>query len=226
MSASPERAIWLQLTVRNRRIRFMGNLRRKSAGYVSGTLRYEILKRAKHRCELCGISAELKALEVDHIIPRNKGGTDDTSNFQALCYSCNAMKRDRDDTDFRDIASHYDDRSAGCIFCEAKDSLIVAENELCFAIRDGYPVTPEHSLIIPRRHVANYFNLYQPTINATVSLLNEVKAQIIGRDVQVTGFNVGINIGQDAGQSISHVHVHLIPRRRGDTQNPKGEYVA
>ena len=78
--------------------------RRKSAGYIKGTIRYEVLKRAKFRRELCGGSADEKALEVDHIVPRNNGGTDDLSNFQSLCYSCNAMKRDRDDTDFRGIA--------------------------------------------------------------------------------------------------------------------------
>jgi ATP adenylyltransferase len=78
--------------------------RKKSSGYISGTIRYEVLKRARFRCELCGISAEDKALEVDHILPRNHGGQDDLSNFQALCYSCNAMKRDRDDTDFRGMA--------------------------------------------------------------------------------------------------------------------------
>lgn len=66
--------------------------RRRSAGYISGTLRYEVLKTAKFRCELCGISAEEKALE-DHIVPRNQGGTDDLSNLQALCYSCNSTLR-------------------------------------------------------------------------------------------------------------------------------------
>lgn len=75
--------------------------RKLSAGYVSGTLRYEVLKGAKFRCELCGVPADEKALEVDHIIPRNLGGSDDSSNLQALCYSCNSMKRDRDSTDFR-----------------------------------------------------------------------------------------------------------------------------
>jgi len=77
--------------------------RKRSAGYISGTLRYEVLKTAKGRCELCGISMEEKALEVAHIIPRNHGGSDDISNLQALCYSCNAMKRDRDATDFRAV---------------------------------------------------------------------------------------------------------------------------
>ena len=89
--------------------------RRKSSGYISGTLRYEILKRAKFRCELCGISAEQKALEVDHILSRNNGGSDEQSNLQALCYSCNAMKRDRDDTDFRQMNNSYEYREDDCI---------------------------------------------------------------------------------------------------------------
>lgn len=91
--------------------------RRKSSGAISGSIKYEILKRAKHRCELCGISAEERAREVDHIVPRNLGGSDDQSNLQALCYSCNAMKRDRDDTDFREVRKSYDHREQDCIFC-------------------------------------------------------------------------------------------------------------
>ena len=129
--------------------------RRKSVGYVPGTQRYEVLKRARYRCELCGTSAEHKALEVDHIIPRNKGGTDDVFNFQALCYSCNATKRDRDDTDFRGMAVRYADRDSNCLFCKIEPERVIAENELCFAIRDGHPVSPHHTLIIPKRHVAN-----------------------------------------------------------------------
>ncbi len=66
--------------------------RRVSIGYISGTLKYEVLKRARFRCELCGVSADEKALEADHIVPRNHGGTGDLTNLQALCYSCNAMK--------------------------------------------------------------------------------------------------------------------------------------
>ena len=91
--------------------------RRKSAGYISGSIRYNVLKDAKFRCVLCGVSADTKALEVDHIIPRNKGGTDDISNLQALCYSCNAMKRDKDSTDFRKVRESYEDREEGCLFC-------------------------------------------------------------------------------------------------------------
>lgn len=196
--------------------------RRKSTGYVSGTLRYEILKRARYRCELCGVSAEHKALEIDHIVPRNHGGADDPHNLQALCYSCNAMKQDRDATDFRGMAGKYAERQTGCVFCEIPTERIVASNELCIAFRDMYPVTPLHTLIIPRRHVADYFELFQPERNAVSQLLDELRTKIGAEDPCVTGFNIGINSGKSAGQTVFHCHVHLIPRREGDVANPEG----
>ena len=196
--------------------------RRKSSGYISGTIRYEILKRAKFRCELCGISAEQKALEVDHIIPRNRGGTDDQSNLQALCYSCNAMKRDRDTTDFREVNTSYDHRESGCIFCEMPSERVIAENELAYAILDAFPVTEGHTLIIPKRHVSDFFSLYQPERNAMQRLLEEQRQNILNADSTVTGFNIGNNVGEDAGQTVMHCHTHLIPRRRGDVEEPRG----
>ena len=196
--------------------------RRKSSGYISGSIRYQVLTRAKSRCELCGIPNDQKALEVDHIIPRNKGGSDDTSNLQALCYSCNAMKRDRDDTDFRQVAQSYGDREDGCLFCEVSKQRIISENELCYVVRDFYPVTKDHTLVIPKRHVSDFFDLYQPERNAVHSLLDQQRILIQETDETVTAFNVGINSGEDAGQSIFHCHYHLIPRRKGDTENPRG----
>ena len=196
--------------------------RRKSSGYISGTIRYEILKRAKFRCELCGISAEQKALEVDHIIPRNHGGTDDQSNLQALCYSCNAMKRDRDTTDFREVNTSYDHRESGCIFCEMPSERVIAENELAYAILDAFSVTEGHTLIIPKRHVSDFFSLYQPERNAMQRLLEEQRQNILNADSTVTGFNIGNNVGEDAGQTVMHCHTHLIPRRRGDVEEPRG----
>jgi diadenosine tetraphosphate (Ap4A) HIT family hydrolase len=196
--------------------------RRHSAGYIPGTQRYEVLKRAHYRCELCGVSAEDKALEVDHIIPRNKGGTDDSSNFQALCYSCNATKRDRDDTDFRGMALRYEDRISDCAFCTLKPDRIIAENELCFAIRDGHPVSNLHTLIIPKRHVSDFFELYQPEINAVYTLLRQARVEITKIDSQVTGFNIGANIGVDGGQTVFHAHMHVIPRRHGDVEHARG----
>jgi diadenosine tetraphosphate (Ap4A) HIT family hydrolase len=98
----------------------------------------------------------------------------------------------------------------------------VAENHLCFAIRDKHPVSPHHTLIIAKRHVVEFFELYQPELNAAYALLHTVKAEVTLVDQQVTGFNVGVNIGQDAGQTIMHAHVHLMPRRQGDVKNPRG----
>ena len=195
--------------------------RKKSSGYISGTKRYEVLKRARFRCELDGVSAEEKALEVDHIVPRNKGGSDDLSNLQALCYSCNASKRDRDDTDFRGIAESYNHRAQGCCFCDI-ESRVIADRELAVAILDQHPVTRLHTLIIPKRHVSDYFDLHQPERNTIDQLLHDRKQAIEDEDDTVTGFNVGMNCGEDAGQTVSHAHIHLIPRRRRDVENPAG----
>ena len=125
--------------------------RRKSKGYVSGTVRYEVLKKAKYKCELCGISADIKALEVDHILPRSNGGSDDITNFQALCYSCNATKRDRDDTDLRGIVDSYNDREDNCLFCTIELWRIIDENELAYVIKDAFPVTDRVDILYSRR---------------------------------------------------------------------------
>jgi ATP adenylyltransferase len=202
-----------------------GNLyqhRTNASVYVSGTIRYEVLKRAKRRCELCGISADKKALEVDHIIPRSHGGSDDISNFQSLCYSCNSMKSNRDNTDFRDVLNSYEDREKGCLFCEIPKNKVIDENELAYVIRDGFPVTNYHSLIIPKRHVADYFELGQPEINAVNQLLQNTRTRLLEIDSTISGFNIGINSGESAGQTIFHCHIHLIPRRDGDVKEPRG----
>lgn len=196
--------------------------RSSADGYVPGSVRYQVLKRAKYRCELCGAHEDQAALHVDHIVPRAKGGSDDISNCQSLCVTCNTSKRDRDDTDFRAVLASYEERAEACVFCELPTERIIAENELCVAIRDGFPVTPMHTLIIPKRHVADYFDLYQPEMNAIHAMLAEQRSLTAAADDTVTGFNVGVNAGSDAGQTIFHVHVHLIPRRAGDVEQPRG----
>ena len=155
-------------------------------------------------------------------MPRSRGGSDDISNFQALCYSCNAMKRDRDDTDFRGVNESYDHREADCFFCEAEQERIIAENELSYAIRDGFPVTKLHTLVLPKRHVVTYFELSQAEVNATNQLLSEIKSNIEQADATVSGFNIGMNNGESSGQTLFHCHIHLIPRRDGDVKNPRG----
>jgi ATP adenylyltransferase len=193
--------------------------RRRSAGYVSGTLRYEVLKNAKRRCELCGVPAEERALEVD---PRIKGGRDEISNLQALCYRCNAMKRDRDDTDFRAVRLAYEHREVECPFCSAEDQTILLQNSLAVVVRDRYPVSEWHLLVIPKRHTADYFNLGTAEVRACQQLLTEARNFILKQDSTVLGFNVGINSGAATGQTVMHSHIHLIPRREGDNPNPRG----
>ena len=196
--------------------------RTQSSGYISGRTRYQVLKRAKFHCELCGISADKKALEVDHIIPRNKGGSDDISNLQCLCYSCNSMKGDTDDTDFRVIRESYDNRDPSCVFCNPQRDIWLSENELAYAITDKYPVTGGHILIIPKRHLSDYFDLGQAEINACTSLLQEQQQATKQSDDTIDGFNVGINVGPTAGQTVMHCHIHLIPRRQGDVTDSFG----
>jgi ATP adenylyltransferase len=199
--------------------------RRRGHRPISGSIRYEVLSRAKFRCELCGISADEKNLEIDHIFPKSLGGKDDITNYQALCYSCNAAKRNTDDTDFRQYKTLYDQKVEKCLFCDVQltdRSRIVDENNLAYVIRDGFPVTEGHSLFIPKRHAKDYFELTQAETNAINALMAKQKLLIEESDASVDGFNIGMNCGETAGQTVFHCHVHLIPRRKGDVENPRG----
>jgi len=95
-------------------------------------------------------------------------------------------------------------------------------HELVFAIPDGYPVTPLHTLIIPKRHASTFFELGQAEINACTFLVKDQKNRIEDEDHSVDGFNIGMNNGVSAGQTINHWHMHLIPRRTGDVDDPRG----
>ena len=196
--------------------------RSKASGYISGSIRWQVLERAKSRCEACGISNNDKAIEVDHIIPRSLGGKDDLSNFQALCYSCNSMKKNKSKTNFKTIKNSYNKREKNCLFCNIKQKDKYIENELAYATFDSYPVSKYHCLIIPKRHVKDYFGLYQAEINACNSLISEMRKLILNKDNEVLGFNIGMNAGKIAGQTIMHCHIHLIPRRKGDVKKPQG----
>lgn len=191
---------------------------------VPGSVRYEVIKRAKSRCEACGIPMSERALDVDHVVPKTWGGKDDISNYQALCYVCNINKSNRDDTDFRGITDIFAEKKDDCLFCDlAQDgSRTIAENTLAFLIEDAYPVTEGHALVIPKRHVDDYFGLVQAEINAINQLLTSYKSDLQKKDPTITGFNIGANCGEDAGQTIFHCHVHLIPRRKGDAEDPTG----
>ena len=109
-----------------------------------------------------------------------------------------------------------------CLFCNIKESELAHHNELAYASYDPYPVSENHCLIIPKRHIKNYFDLSKDELIACDDLIRIVKDEIIKRDKTVKGFNLGTNIGKVSGQSIFHCHFHLIPRRQGDVENPQG----
>ena len=109
-----------------------------------------------------------------------------------------------------------------CLFCNIKESGLAGENTLAYASYDIYPVSEFHCLIIPKRHVKDYFELTNDEVIACNELIKKIKKEILLKDALVRGFNIGTNIGKTAGQSVLHCHIHLIPRREGDVENPQG----
>jgi ATP adenylyltransferase len=110
-----------------------------------------------------------------------------------------------------------------CIFCNKSNCKVIQTTSKFFIIRDtAYPVTKHHTLIITHRHVSDYFDLKKEEIIELNEILSNQKKKLQELDNQITGFNVGVNIGKDAGQSIMHCHIHLIPRRKGDVEDPRG----
>jgi diadenosine tetraphosphate (Ap4A) HIT family hydrolase len=109
-----------------------------------------------------------------------------------------------------------------CLFCNAKESGIAAENEFAYASYDSYPVSDFHCLIIPKRHVKDYFEMSDEELLACNDLIIKIKNEILAKDKTVKAFNIGTNAGKMSGQSIMHCHIHLIPRREGDVENPQG----
>lgn len=109
-----------------------------------------------------------------------------------------------------------------CLFCTIPTERIITENALAYAIRDGFPVTELHTLIIPKRHAEDFFALSDEEILACNQLILEVRRAVLEQDPKVEGFNIGMNAGEVAGQTVFHCHIHVIPRRKGDVQNPRG----
>jgi len=108
-----------------------------------------------------------------------------------------------------------------CPFCLPSRNQIVMECSLAFVKRDGYPVAVGHSLIIPRRHVATFFETTDDERRAMLELLDETKV-LLNREHRPDGYNIGINDGAAAGQTVMHVHLHIIPRYLGDKNDPRG----
>ena len=109
-----------------------------------------------------------------------------------------------------------------CLFCNKKKQKIIYSTESMYVVKDSYPVTKLHTLIIPHRHVSNFFDLNKDELKDLSKVLKNERQSLLNLDKEITAFNVGINAGKDAGQSIMHCHIHLIPRRKGDIENPRG----
>ena len=109
-----------------------------------------------------------------------------------------------------------------CLFCNSRKSGIAHENQLAYASYDTYPVSKSHCLIIPKRHVIDYFDLTNDELIACNDLIKIMKQDVTEKDRSIKAFNIGTNAGKVAGQSIMHCHIHLIPRREGDVDNPQG----
>ena len=109
-----------------------------------------------------------------------------------------------------------------CLFCNSKISGIAHENELAYASYDTYPVSQHHCLIITKRHVVDYFELSDEELIACNNLIKIIKEDVLSKDNTVKAFNIGTNAGEIACQSIMHCHIHVIPRREIDVDNPQG----
>lgn len=116
--------------------------------------------------------------------------------------------------------------SLKCPFCAVSSLTLVAENDLAIAIRDKFPIRPLHTLVIPKRHVPDIFEASADEREALHELASLCRSVLMGEDPTIGGFNFGSNIGKAAGQKIFHAHLHLIPRRVGDTPPPPARPVA
>jgi diadenosine tetraphosphate (Ap4A) HIT family hydrolase len=108
-----------------------------------------------------------------------------------------------------------------CVFCSLPQDRIIDSNELAMVIRDGYPVSPGHTLVIPKRHVGSFFAVTTAERAAMFALLDRAKAAL-DETHRPAGYNIGINDGPAAGQTVLHLHLHLIPRFDGDSADPRG----
>jgi len=116
-----------------------------------------------------------------------------------------------------------DKLDSNCLFCRwIRAGKVVETFGTVAAFKDGYPVTEGHLLIVPLRHTADWLSMATQEVRDSERLIRILAGKIRLRDPSVTGFNIGTNIGDSAGQTVFHAHIHLIPRRDGDTENPTG----
>lgn len=108
-----------------------------------------------------------------------------------------------------------------CLFCDKEKSNILIENDFCYARTDNFPVSKGHIEIVPKNHIVSFFNLNNNELIKIYDLLNKTK-KIIDKKYKPDSYNIGINEGEAAGRTINHLHIHLIPRYKGDVKNSQG----
>ena len=108
-----------------------------------------------------------------------------------------------------------------CPFCNLEHDRIIDETSSWFVVRDGFPVSAGHTLIIPKRHVSTFFELDKQEFDELYDLINKEK-HALDNEYQPAGYNIGVNNGEAAGQTVFHLHIHLIPRYEGDREDPRG----
>ena len=108
-----------------------------------------------------------------------------------------------------------------CPLCDVPSDRVVAQSVHTLTLRDAHPVSPGHTLIVPKRHVASFFELSDDDLADVLSALRAAKSAL-DAELRPDGYNVGVNVGAAAGQTVMHAHVHVIPRFAGDTADPRG----
>ena len=169
------------------------------------TDRYNVMTNAKGICAACGCRD--KPLDVDHILPVSKGGTDEISNLQALCFTCNRQKRDRDRTDFVMEKKRLKYRDSECDLCKIET---IKSNELASTVRAKRPRSKLHSLVFPKRHVGTFFEMIPAEKNHCLEMISEVREEIMEKEKTVKGFCVNFDSGNITGKH-QHCHIHVVP---------------
>ncbi|MBL1275860.1 MAG: HIT family protein [Ectothiorhodospiraceae bacterium] len=108
-----------------------------------------------------------------------------------------------------------------CIFCNLRHERIIGECDDTITFIDSYPATPGHTLVIPKRHFPSFFEATEDELLAIGKAIQKAKA-VLDKEFTPDGYNIGINVGEAAGQSVEHLHVHIMPRYKGDVEDPRG----
>lgn len=202
----------------------------ETGGTVSGKpagwgLKRIFLITQKPFCELCGARPSQNAqvvLDIDHIKPSSKGGSDDIENLQVLCSKCNRAKGNNLLPSASHVHQKYLNHKNECVFCSLESERVIYQDEYVKVFKDAYPVTKDHTLIVPVRHIETALELTPTEISLIFQKAKEVSELLEIEDGSIKGFNLGFNVGEVAGQTVGHAHFHIIPRRIGDVEDPVG----